>query len=322
MQSIFYKKILKKIENFREDFILFGFYIAITNALMPIIAVLPHKFSNALQTVKHKKVLQYLKIKYNTNFIEEKSNDTDLESTKKLPIWVCWLQGEDNMPEVPKICYKSIKKNSNGHPVILITLDNYNEYINIPNFILKKYEKKEIKDAHFSDIIRTTLLADIGGCWIDSTVLLTNKLNEKIFDYPLFSIKFKPSKFYITGNKWSNFFLVSQKNSILFNFTKNFLYNYIKNEKKIIDYFLMDYIIYLGYINNSEIQKQIDSISLNNENIHELEKIINQPYQDGKYNELTKNTSIFKLSWKSNKFEYTKDNQLTYWGNIKQIINE
>ena len=322
MQSMFYIKILKKIENFREDFVLFGLYIAIMNALMPIIVYLPDKFSSRLQIIKHKKVLHYLNIKYNTNIIEEKTNDAEEKSIKKLPIWVCWLQGEDKMPEVPKICYELIKKNSNEHPVILITLDNYKDYINIPDYILKKYENKEIKDAHFSDIIRTTLLADIGGCWIDSTVLLTNKLDDEIFDYPFFSIKFKPSNFYITENKWSNFFLVCQKNSLLFKYTKNFLYNYIKNERKFIDYFLMDYIMYLGYINSSEIQKQIDNIFLNNENVHELEKIINQPYQIKLYKELTKNTSIFKLSWKSIKNEYSQDKELTYWGKLKQIINE
>lgn len=39
------------------------------------------------------------------------------------PIWVCWWQGKENMPDIVKACYNSIQKHACNHPVILITLE-------------------------------------------------------------------------------------------------------------------------------------------------------------------------------------------------------
>ena len=46
-------------------------------------------------------------------------------------IWVCWLQGESAMPKVVRICYNNLKKNANGHKVILITWNNLNDYLSL-----------------------------------------------------------------------------------------------------------------------------------------------------------------------------------------------
>ena len=45
------------------------------------------------------------------------------------PIWVCWWQGEEQMPELVKQCYKLLKRYSGRHPVKLLTKDNYQKYI-------------------------------------------------------------------------------------------------------------------------------------------------------------------------------------------------
>lgn len=64
------------------------------------------------------------------------------EDDKKPPVWVCWLQGEDNMPVIVKKCLETIRMHSNGHQVNLITIDNYFKYIDIDPRILKNTMKK------------------------------------------------------------------------------------------------------------------------------------------------------------------------------------
>ncbi|MBQ7073583.1 hypothetical protein IJM86_00620 [bacterium] len=44
--------------------------------------------------------------------------------------------------------------------MILLTRDNYENYIKLPEFILQKVKKKEISITHLSDIIRMALLKE------------------------------------------------------------------------------------------------------------------------------------------------------------------
>lgn len=57
------------------------------------------------------------------------------------PIWVCWWQGADAMPDIAKACFNSIKMHAGTHPVILITGENYKEYVTLPSEIVEKQQK-------------------------------------------------------------------------------------------------------------------------------------------------------------------------------------
>ena len=61
-----------------------------------------------------------------------------------------------------------------------LTKNNFKQYIELPDYIEKKFEKGKISMAHFSDLLRISLLAKWGGMWIDSTALCTD---EDFFRY-------------------------------------------------------------------------------------------------------------------------------------------
>ena len=88
-------------------------------------------------------------------------------------IWVCWWQGEEKMPDVVKICYRSIKIMSGKHPVVLITDYNCKDYVKLPQFIWDKYAAGVISRTHLSDILRFYLLKEYGGIWMDITNFIT-----------------------------------------------------------------------------------------------------------------------------------------------------
>ena len=60
------------------------------------------------------------------------------------PVWICWWQGEESMPDIVKACYRSVLMHADRHPVRLITEHNYRDYVTIPTFILEKQQKREI----------------------------------------------------------------------------------------------------------------------------------------------------------------------------------
>lgn len=312
------RKLIKSFSNCLKDIKEFGFTIAISSFIWPYLKFIPRYYSKRLMQAKHSKVIYYLSNKYKfllQNFHFEKETLPDFNGA----IWVCWLQGEINMPPTVLTCIQALKHHANEHPVIIISFNNFQKYITLPDYIINKYQSGNIGNAHFADILRTCLLYEHGGVWIDSTLLTIQALPKEIFIMPFYSCKFNVDSLYITQCKWSNFFLCSQKKSKVFAFTRAFFFEYIKKENRFIDYFLMDYIIHLGYKSYLEIKEEIDQVPINNIYVHSLAPIINKSYNVDIWNKLIQNTYLFKLSWKTNYIEKS-NKKLSYWGFIKQHI--
>lgn len=49
---------------------------------------------------------------------------THIHSDEPERIFVFWWQGTDGLPDIVRICINSIKQNSNGREVVMITKDN------------------------------------------------------------------------------------------------------------------------------------------------------------------------------------------------------
>jgi len=112
----------------------------------------------------------------------ERNGSRELMHEHPKVIWWCWLQGYDAAPPIVKACYNSLMREfkgsrvqglNDGYEIKVIDGENWKEYIELPDFIVKKWEKKQIPPAMFSDLLRVELLIKYGGTWIDSTVLCT-----------------------------------------------------------------------------------------------------------------------------------------------------
>ena len=79
--------------------------------------------------------------------------------------------------------------------VIILTDDNYKQYVDIPEWVEEKKKKGVISRTHYSDILRLSLLARHGGMWIDSTFYCTDNVLDEYFKWPLWSIK-RPDYFH------------------------------------------------------------------------------------------------------------------------------
>lgn len=160
------------------------------------------------------------------------------------PIWVMWWQGEENMPEIIKICYSSILRNSCGHKVNLITQSNYKDYLSkLPRLqqILECIHSTELTYTNFSDIVRCYLLYTFGGCWIDATILLCDKIDNIVTNQVFVSCRRLPTRKSIAKLKWSSFFVFSCKGNLTFKFMYEIFIRQITEKHSWPHYFLMDY---------------------------------------------------------------------------------
>jgi hypothetical protein len=250
--------------------------------------------------------------------IPERFEESDIcnnNSTEKEPIWVFWYQGENNMPDIVKLCYKSICNNSNSHPVNLLTKDNLANFVELPDFILEKVEKGFISYTHLSDIIRMNLLYLYGGLWMDCTLFINSPIETENFNSLFHSIKIEPEvKGTISDFRWATFYLYAQKKSMAFGVFKNLIFSYWKENDRSIEYFLIDYFFDLLYRKNQEFRRVIDTMPYSNPNLYLLFQKINKPYDDffSQRNDL--NTTIFKLNHRPKYIMKDRSQSMTLYG--------
>ena len=99
-------------------------------------------------------------------------------------IWQYWGQGFDDMPEIVRICLKSVECHKGDYQLVRITDSDLADYVDFPEEIYQK--RTAFSKAHFSDLLRCVLLSTYGGVWLDATLLLTGPLPEKYFTQGFF----------------------------------------------------------------------------------------------------------------------------------------
>jgi len=312
-----FKMVIYKISKYLYDISNFWIKIAHYNFWWDFASILPKSMWNRIKNRR---------LEYNTMFLEKKYskfiNGYNLKNLQNpincKKIWILWWQWIDNAPDLVKICVSSIKKHSCWYEIILLDKYNYKNYVNLPNFILKKVEKKQITITHLSDIIRMALLKDYWWIWVDATIYINSNI-FKSFDNKNLNSNY-PEK--IATEKWQFekwcWFFIGWKSIKLFNFCYDFFIQYHKDYKYLINYFLIDYVIYIAYKNFDDIKKDIDNINIKNSWLYDLVKKFNETYNDGKWKNLM-NIPFFKLSWKLKFKEFDeKWNKTIYWNFIQK----
>src|SRR5574344_239860 len=169
------------------------------------------------------KIYDKIKRKYSKYLVR---SNVAISNSKNKIIWFCWFQGLENAPELVNVCYKSIQKNMPDYEIKVVTSKNYFEYTNFPDFIIKKWKEGVISNAHFSDLLRTNLLINHGGTWIDSTVLMTSKIPNEIELSNFFVFRLQKPGSDGRATKSSSWFISACKNNSVLLLTQNVLYEY------------------------------------------------------------------------------------------------
>ena len=199
----------------------------------------PPKLINA---VISRKLNSFLKEKYLPILLERKSfyEVQEMEHKRSSIVWFCWLQGIDQAPQIVKACYRSLENNLVGREIRVITAENWREYVDLPDYVVGRWEKKQIPSALFSDLLRLQLLVKYGGTWIDSTVLCTGTEHAKEFlDTDLFMFQYTPpEKYPASFDGISNWFITSCTNNEILLVLRDMLFAYWKDYDCTLYYFI------------------------------------------------------------------------------------
>lgn len=245
----------------------------------------------------------------------------------KVPVWVCWWQGEDSMPELVKMCFRRLK-DTLPYDIVelhLITFDNYRDYVEFPEHIERKFKEKKITMTTLSDILRFCLLSKYGGFWMDATVFFTGDFPKEYLEKPFYSQKmYDPVKCQREACKgrWCGFFMTGYSHNPLFEFVRDAFFEWWKKYDDIVDYVLIDYLILLGYKRIPEIRQLIDDVPDNNTEIFEMYQVLHLPYTKELYERLTEQNIIHKLTYKIDLRKETADGEETLYQHLLRDVYE
>jgi len=268
------------------------------------------------------------------SIVEKYNNDSALKlkvpalSDEKVPVWCCWWQGEESMPELVKLCYTRLKQVIPFYKaeLHLITLNNYSEYVGFPEHILRKFHDGIVSMTTMSDVLRFLLLEKYGGYWLDATVFFTGDIPNEYFSGNYYCQRMVSRTDLAVreacGCNWCGFSMGGPANSIVFRFMNDAFSKWWEDYDSIIDYVLIDYLLLTGYRHVPSITRIIDSVPDNNEDIFEMYKVLNQPYSNELYEKLTARNVMHKLTYKEKVKKETDNGEMTLYGFLWKSVFE
>ena len=228
------------------------------------------------------------------------------------------------MPDIVKACLHSLRQNlpEESTEIRLITFENLSSYVHFPDFVMEKYHKKAITLTHLSDLLRVALLTLYGGFWLDATYLLNGIPADWILrDGFFFTQRFKELRYtdeIVVKGRWTANLMKAGAGNPLTRFVLNAFYCYWAACDTLLDYFLIDYLVLLAYEEIPSIREMIDHCPPSQPELYSMEILLNEAYDEKKWERLTRETCFFKLSYKHIFENETKDGRKTWYAKIME----
>ena len=189
----------------------------------------------------------------------------------------------------------------------MLTDENLVDFIDIPTDIIEKYKRKELTAAHYSDIIRFSLLYQYGGIWMDATLFVSPYATLEMFEGEFFSLNHPPImpeklERAIGDYKWSGFLLAGKKEKLYFKHIRDLYIYFIRKYPVFIHYLMMDYFILSEYELNDELKDLVDELPVlaPAERVWFLRDHANDIFDENVWTEVLKTTPIMKTTYKIN----------------------
>lgn len=248
-------------------------------------------------------------------FIAEKYQDVSLSSISTIVpdiIWVFWWQGEEKMPPVIHECYESICRNANGRKVNLLSEANYEQYVQLPEFVVEKFRRGIISSPHFSDIVRVFLLNTYGGLWIDAGCFATRPI-EKYSGYlfsPKCSLELSNAPHL---SQWVMGVMGMPPQMPLMKYMEEMLFSYWHRYNTCFSYLMFDYFIRYAYEHIAWIKHMMDVRNLSSPDIHSSRYTFNQECDEHLLDVLIANNTFLSLTYRIPYPLVTENGKETYY---------
>lgn len=254
--------------------------------------------------------------KQNERFVHDylcEHSGEKLEHPHAKTVWTIWLQGMDKAPKIVQRCYQSMLENIKDREIVVITEDNFSEYVDFPDYIIEKYYAGIISKVHFADLLRIELMAKYGGTWLDGTVFCTNVSGkEYILDSDLFLFQMlKPG---LDGHcaAISSWLMTASANNKIILLTRSLLHNYWKTHDIAIDYFILHDFFQMAIEAYPEEWRKV--IPVSNSLPHILLLRLFEPYDERIWTAVKEQTPFHKLTYKFTEEQAQKEG--TYYKEV------
>ena len=121
--------------------------------------------------------------------------------------------------------------------MVILDGESIFDWIELPDYVVRKWKEGKMRHAHFTDICRLALLERYGGLWLDSTDFVSAPIPQWILD----------EDFFVFGSGDSlrgcysfiqNCFIRARKGSYLLSAWLQAILRYWEREDSTIDYFV------------------------------------------------------------------------------------
>lgn len=241
----------------------------------------------------------------------EKYNEKDMSDS----IWICWLQGMENAPELVKSCFASVKYHCKGKNIVVITSENYKDYTDLPDYIIEKWQGGIISNTMFSDLLRINILLRHGGLWLDATTYLTDKLPDYLFSNDLFV--YRNGQFDMDDINMANWLIYAKPNNFLLAKTQALLFRYWKDYDYLRQYFIFH--IFFRMVSDEYHEEYKKIPYYNHIDNHIFSEEIFNPYNPTRFEQIKNITSIHKLS---NKLDLTQNREGSYYSMLSDLYKK
>lgn len=278
---------------------------------------------------EQKIILSYLK-KDNTNIVSKYiSEKNDVPITGNKVIWVYWNDDLESAPKIVQACVNSIKSNSGVQNIRVIDFISVQQYIDIPDSLLKKVSSGFVSQALFTDYLRFKLLYNYGGVWLDATCFCTDKIPNSVFLSQIYSVK-NLNGFNFDGigeyqfldiKKWTSYFVAGQKGGLFSKYMYESLEDYINRHDILIHYHLVFYYAKIAREVIPIFREEYSQIEDNNASVELLAPLLNESYFSSNVQLVLSDNSnwFYKLTYKNN---FIADNDSLYNVVLKKYIGD
>lgn len=223
-------------------------------------------------------------------------------------IWQYWHQGRENAPELIKKCFESVEKFegckdfdrgiAGGRRVVVLSYETIKDYIKLPEIYYKLLETGKMKIAHFSDILRLYLLREYSGLWIDSTILLTDKIPKSVWAAD-FCVMQKNPMCDMQENRMACYFIRAKRGVLnILGILKALEYYWAENDF-VLNYFMFEHISTMLYDMVPGLKAEWENMPyLCAEEAGKLQEILFDDFDKNVLESVKSKTSIHKLSYK------------------------
>ncbi len=238
----------------------------------------------------------------------------------RIPVFVCWWPGEEEMPELIGSCIRSLKENlpKDQTEFRLITLENCLNYAAFTESVIQKFNEGKIPEAHLLDLLRAELLFRYGGLWVDAACYVTGTVERELFRQKLYTLRFQtPSGDHnIAGGRWSNHLWYAGKGHKLFQFLMEGLWYYWEVEDKLVDDHLADDLIQAAWEEFPEIRNELEQCGYREGNIFLMHSWMNRNYTPERIEKLQKESRFYQLDYQAGYRKKNMAGEKTIYGHL------